>query len=203
MKKLILLASLFCLTLTASAQVKFGIKAGLSTSDIGGKDFVQEDLTLKLKNADYGLHFGAFLRAQGGLFYIQPEVNFNSLSAEYEISDISGTNVFKEKYSNLDVPVLVGLKLGPLRAGAGPVGHINIGKSTSLDSNDTPIVSSDYDKLTFGYQAGLGLDIWRLNFDLRFEGNFQNQGEHISIAGTQVNLSENANRMTFSVGWTF
>ena len=202
MKKLILFATLFFVTLTVSAQVKFGVKAGLSTAGIGGKDFVQEDLTLKLKNANYGMHFGAFLRAKAGLVYIQPEVTFNSLNAEYALEDLSGSSIFKEKYTNLDVPVLVGLKLGPLRLGAGPVGHINISKSSNLN-NDGGIVSQDYKKLTFGYQTGLGLDIWRLNFDLRYEGNFNKVGNHIELGGTQVNLSENGNRMTFSVGYTF
>lgn len=202
MKKLILFATLFAMTLTASAQVKFGLKAGISTSDLSGQDAIQDNLTVKLKNADYGMHFGAFLRAEGGLFFIQPEVTFNSLTANYEVDNFSSKDVFKEKYSNLDIPVLVGLKLGPLRAGAGPVGHINIGKESNLAA-DGIVVSENYEKLTFGYQAGLGLDIWRLNFDLRYEGNFNKVGDNLEVGGTQLNLSKNASRLLFSVGFTF
>ena len=202
MKKLILFVTLFCVTFSLSAQTKFGVKAGISTSDLGGKDFIKDDLTLKLKEAKYGMHFGVFMRAQAAVFFIQPEATLNSINAEYEVDSFSGSSIFKEKYTNLDVPVLVGLKMGPLRVGAGPVGHINIGKKTDL-VNDAVVVSQDYQKLTFGYQAGLGLDIWRLNFDLRYEGNFDKVSDHIELAGTQVNLSKNASRFMFSMGYTF
>jgi len=202
MKKLILFAALFCMTYAASAQLKFGIKAGISTSDLSGQDMIQENLTIRLKNAEYGMHFGAFLRAQAGILFIQPEATFNSINAEYEVENFEGKDIFKEKYSNLDIPVLVGLKMGPLRVGAGPVGHINIGKESNL-ANDGVVVSQNYEKLTFGYQAGLGLDIWRLNFDLRYEGNFNKVGDNLEVGGTQVNLSKNASRLMFSVGYTF
>lgn len=202
MKKLILFAALFSMTISLTAQTEFGIKAGISTTDLSGKDFVKDDLTLKLKDAKYGAHFGVFLRAQGNRFFIQPEATLNSIRAEYQIGEENGANIFKEKYTNLDVPVLVGIKMGPLRLGAGPVGHINIGKSTNL-ADDGAVVSQDYEKLTFGYQAGLGLDIWRLSFDLRYEGNFDKFGDHIELGGTQVNLSQNASRLMFSMGYSF
>ena len=114
MKKLILFATLLVMTFVATAQVKFGLKAGISTTDLSGQDAIQDNLTVELKNADYGVHFGAFLRAQGGIFFIQPEVTFNSLTANYEVDNFSSKDVFSEKYSNLDIPVLVGLKLGPV-----------------------------------------------------------------------------------------
>ena len=202
MKKLILFAALFCMTLSLSAQMKFGIKAGISTTELSGSDFVKDGLTLKLKDANYGMHFGVFARGQAGILFIQPEATFNSISAEYEIENISGSDVFKEKYSNLDIPVLVGLKMGPIRLGAGPVGHINIGKESNLTA-DGVVISQDYEKLTFGYQTGLGIDIWRLNFDLRYEGNFSSVSDHFEIGGTKVNLSKNGSRLLFSLGFTF
>lgn len=202
MKKLMLFAVLFSMAFATQAQLKFGIKGGLSTSDIKPMElFTGQELNLDLKEAGYGLHFGAFVRAQAGPIFIQPEALFNSFNAEYEISDISGSTVFKESYKNLDVPVIIGLKFGPLRMGAGPVAHINLDRSTTL--SDEPNIDDNFEKTSFGYQAGIGLDIWKLNFDVRYEGNFNNVGDHISVGGTDINVGDKPNRILVSMGITF
>ena len=202
MKKLFLFALVLAATVNANAQVNFGIKAGLSTTDISPEEIIQDELSLKINNADYSMHFGVFLRGQAGIFFIQPEALLNSIKAEYELSDISGQSIIREKYTNVDVPVLMGLKLGPIRLGAGPVAHFNIGKSSDINP-ELEVVSRDYETLTFGYQAGVGIDIWRLNFDLRYEGNFNSFGDHIALGGNTFNFSQKPSRIMLSAGIRF
>jgi opacity protein-like surface antigen len=70
---------------------------------------------------------------------------------------------------------------------------------------DDPNFKDMYRNATFGYQAGLGLDILNtLTIDFRYEGSlkrYQNQIEN--LAGTTFNLDDRANAFLFSVGLMF
>ena len=98
---------------------------------------------------------------------------------------------------------MVGFKLGPLRLNAGPSGSLLINSPKDLITN--PDYKNNYNKLTFGYQAGLGFDLLGLlTFDVRYEGclrKYQNQIQ--SLTGTKYNLDDRPNAFLFSVGLMF
>ena len=218
MKKTSLLILLFFLSISLFAQqnkssFRIGIKAGLSTSDIdvnalnildeGGTD----RLSLAVKDAKYGLHAGIVLRAQINKFLIQPEILFNSNTVDYTVEDFDNSdmvnNVLSEKYQYLDIPVLLGFKFGPLRLQGGPVGHIFLDSSSDFfDLNDINY-RQEFENMTIGWQAGLGLDIWSVMIDLRFEGNFTNFGNHLNFAGQQYEFDDSPTRFVASVGYLF
>ena len=99
---------------------------------------------------------------------------------------------------------MVGLKLGPIRINAGPAANIAIGSPKALvtDSN----LKDLYSKTSFGYQAGVGFDLFKLlTFDVRYEGNlkkYQNQIQNIT-GNTTVNLDNRPNAFLFSVDLMF
>ena len=86
MKKLAVIPFLL-ICLYSTAQVRLGLRLGLSTSQLEAEDFnIVENgtdrFTLALKEAQYGIHGGIVIQAEIGNFLLQPEVLFNSNSAK-------------------------------------------------------------------------------------------------------------------------
>lgn len=202
---------LLSLSLTAQAQVNFGIRAGVTTTSIDVNDLNilsengMQNLQLSLQEARYGVHAGILLRFQMKSFFIQPEVLFNSNQSSYTIADAEDMSligeVFSEKYQYLDIPVMFGFKAGPVRLNAGPVGHVFINSTSELFDLDG--YEQRFDDFTFGWQAGLGLDLWKFTVDVRYEGNFSKYGDHIEFFGRRYAFDQAPSRLIFSVGYLF
>lgn len=211
MKKLFF-CSLFLvfLSITAQSQIRFGIKGGVSTTNLStnnlnilGQGGVNR-LTVAVKNANYGINFGVVTQIEIANFFLQPELNFNSTSTDFQVNNLqtpTSSGIFREKYKNLDIPVLLGWRLGPLRLNAGPEGHVFLNSTSDL------FKFSDYKQtfsgLTLGWLGGVGLDIWNLMIDVRYEGNFTKYGSHINFGGTSYQFDKSPSRFLFSVGWMF
>lgn len=186
------------------AQVNFGIKAGLNTFDVKEEVFKSnlDDFTLAVKEAQYGFHAGIFLRAKLGPIQLQPEVIFNSDNVDYTFDQGGlGQSIVNQKYRAIDIPVLVGTKIGPIRLLAGPVGHYHLESISSLEEQVQTSTFSD--ELTLGLQVGAGFDIKKLTFDFRFETNQSKLGESLSIGGQEIAFSQNRNRLIASIGYKF
>lgn len=212
MKKLLAILFTVLIGLPAFSQLNFGIKAGLSTNSITMNDAKQvttggTTYTIdKLKGANYGIHLGVFARLTIFKLYIQPELLFASRSNEYTLSKVNSLTdsiQVSQNFNKINIPVLLGLKFGPLRVNAGPVGSLLIGSPKALIKD--PDFKAMYAKMTFGYQAGFGIDIFKkITFDVRYEGSlkkYQNQIEN--TAGTTFNLDDRPNAFLFSVGLMF
>lgn len=208
-KSMLLFLACFLCFQTLQAQIKAGVKAGLSTMDVKPGQFIitngeqADELGLSLTEANYGGHFGFFVQAKMGNFILQPEVLLNTNMMEYNVKDLETGEVFtkKESFQNLDVPILMGLKLWKFRFTGGPVAHIHLNNTSELVDFDG--YDQKFDEMTWGYQAGVGLDIWKFMFDLRYEGNMQNYDGNMSFFGNDVNFDRTPGRMIASVGIKF
>jgi opacity protein-like surface antigen len=214
MKKLFAFILIVILSLPAFSQIKFGLKAGVSTTSLsmpsittitsGSTTYTVDGLT----SAKYGFHGGAFVRLTLFGVYIQPELLFSTRTNEYTVINVTNqaspvSYVAKQTFNKLDIPVMVGLKLGPLRLNAGPSGSLLINSPKSLITD--PDYKNNYNRMTFGYQAGVGFDLLGLlTFDVRYEGSlkkYQNQIQNLT--GTKYNLDDRPNAFLFSVGLMF
>ena len=214
MKKIIVIAFVVLVSIPAFSQIKFGLKAGVSTNSLsmptiktissGTTSFTVDALTA----AKYGFHGGAFVRLTLFGVYIQPELLFSTRSNEYTVINTTNQSapvsfVAKQTFNKLDIPVMLGLKLGPIRLNAGPAASLLINSPKDLISD--PDYKSRYSRMTIGYQAGLGFDLLSiLTFDLRYEGSlkkYQNQIQN--LAGAKYNLDDRPNAFLFSVGLMF
>ena len=190
MKK-IFFALAFLVAFQATAQfnrklIFIGVRGGanfsrLETQDLSIKrpgastlDFFKTNSTNKT-----GYVVGAYARI-GRKLFIQPEVLLSSKGGTFEIfKDGSTTPVNVDvKFSQIDIPVLIGLKLGPLRFNAGPMASLNIAQGSQLGDALKVYTSQNVNKTieqaTFGFQAGVGLDIRSFNIDLRYESGLSN-----------------------------
>jgi hypothetical protein len=165
MKKLITIILVVLISLPAYSQLKFGIKAGVSTSSLsmatvktltsGTTSYTVDALT----TAKYGFNGGVFMRLTILGLYIQPELLLDTRTNEYTVKNVqtSTSSIVKQNFNKLDIPVMLGYKLGPLRLNAGPSASILI--NTPKDLIDSPDFKGMYNKMTVGYQAGIGVDL--------------------------------------------
>lgn len=212
MKKLMLLFICFVaiqLATTHAQNFKYGIRGGVNTP-LKPADFDEirlkngiDSFKLKLNDANYGFHFGIWARLKISGFYIQPEVSFNSSKVEYKFTKINTTldSVRNETFRNLDIPLMVGTKLGSFRINAGPVAHIRI--SGTSDLTNTAGYAEKFKSSTWGYQAGIGFDAGKVGIDLRYEGNFDNFGNHLTFGGKTYEFSKTPSRFIASAAIAF
>lgn len=189
-------------------QLKAAIKVGFNSTQITNSKQIQfqdpqsiEEFTFQIKEAKYGFHLGAYLKGYIGKFFIQPEFLLNSNTTTYDFSTSLTDHVLSESYQYLDIPFMLGVDMGILNIQAGPVGHVFINSSSELNSFDG--IQSKWEDLSWGWQAGIGFDIWKFNLDLRYEGNLYRYGDHLSFFGQKYTLSNQPSRIITSLGFVF
>jgi len=204
MKKLGILSLLILLTVPGFSQIKFGIKAGAETTTVPSYQLGNGAATIEaLKNASWGYHAGIFLRIGIGPVYIQPEAVFASTSFDYNVTNVTLSELRTQKFNKLNVPLLLGLKLGPFRVNAGPAASVMIG-SPSILIND-PDFKNMYRRTMYGYQAGIGLDILKtLTLDVRYAGSLGERfGDTVTIGGQTFKLDYGQSSFLLSLGLMF
>ncbi|MDX9812748.1 MAG: porin family protein, partial [Bacteroidales bacterium] len=190
MKKLLAVILVIFISLPLFSQVRFGLKGGLSTTSLTMENLKtltsgETQYTVEaLEEGNYGFHAGAFVRINISKFYIQPELLFSSRTNEYSVTELEESpveSISKQQFNKLDLPIMLGFYLGPVRLNAGPSASLLINSPSDLI--DHPDFNAMYQDLTFGYQAGVGVDVLkRLTIDLRYEGSLNKYQTQISNA---------------------
>lgn len=208
MRKFFFVAALMVCASAASAQIfTFGVKAGVNTttdvfknvslSNDGGKT----GCNIINNNAKVGFLAGAYARVSILGFFVQPELYYAQSRSEITLQDIQTTTVRKEvsKFNTLNVPILFGTKIGPLRLNAGPVATIILSNTNIVDNVSG--LKQDMDKANWGLQAGVGVDLWKLSLDARYETSISRLGSAYNTAtGSTVNFGSHPQQFIFTVG---
>ena len=165
MKKLLLsVALLIAVSIGAKAQVSLGIKGGVNFSRISTDNVKESTLT--------GYQAGLFARI-GNTWYLQPELYLSGTGGKFESSDNNTAFNGKVRFTNLNVPLLIGRSFGQkdlnFRVMGGPIYTYQLDNSVSLGSNLSG-AANNFNKSNVGYQVGAGVDIGAITADLRYEG---------------------------------
>ena len=188
MKKYVLSAALLIAAcFSANAQFSLGIKGGVNFSKINSDNLKSSTTT--------GYVVGAFARLGGGV-YLQPELYLSSSGGKFTSND----NVYNAdvKFTNLNVPLLLGVKFGPknlnLRVMGGPIYTSVLSKSENFSSNFNAAYADfgKYKNSTLGFQAGAGIDLGAITADLRYEGG---------LTKINDNFGQRQNLWALSVGF--
>jgi hypothetical protein len=184
---------------------KIGVRAGVTSSSISASDItVPNEYTIEtLNNSKVGLQIGLMSQIKLGGLFIQPEVLIATSGGEVRVNDlVNNTSVVKDqKFTKIDIPVLVGIKMGPLRLGIGPVASMVLKSKSELTDIDK--FDDKFKSATFGYQAGVGLDIWKIALDLKYEGNLSRLGDQVTISGKNYSFDSRGHQIIFGVGFLF
>ena len=196
--------ALFCMC--AASQLDLGVRAGLNISNFRTSEILIPDQHRINSSAEgnLGYHAGGFVRANLFGLFIQPELIFTSISSDFVVEDISDPQnitrqLSKQSIGRVDVPVIIGAKLGNLRIGLGPVGSMIIS-----DKSDLKEISGYEEKIknaTLGYQLGGGFDIWKFTLDVRYEGNLTKLGDYIDTGTVNEKFDSRARQVIFSLGF--
>ncbi|MFP4089277.1 MAG: porin family protein [Cyclobacteriaceae bacterium] len=191
MKRTLIVTAITFIAFTAQAQLfTIGPKIGLSSSKIRVVDDVN---AITSGDSEVGFHAGLFARVSVLGFYVQPEAMFTSASGSIvippSISAQSVESVQELTYNKIDVPVMLGAKIGPLfRVNLGPVFSFILSDDIRSGGALEEVIQ-DYNQANVGYQIGVGLDISKFTVDLRYENNLSALGESVTIPGTNETFS--------------
>jgi len=197
--------SLLLCTTKATSQFSLGLKFGIHSFDLNNpRDiiFPNNNESLAFKDAKIGFQGGLYTKIEIGSLYLEPRFMLNSTKVEYTFNGESGgisNNVVEESFTNLDIPVLLGFGFNVLDIYGGPVAHVNLSSTSDL------VEFSEYNEMfstaTFGFRAGVGIDIGKINIGLEYEGNFSKFGDHINLAGSQFSFDTRPSRLILNVGF--
>lgn len=200
MKKLVLILFTVIISSGAFAQFSWGLKVGATSNNFKLEDPVNITASRTLaaaEDAAWGFHGGAFVRISALGLMIQPEVLFSMAENKMEITETD--EIVNQKFNKLDIPVMLGVKLGPMRLMAGPAASIMLSSETDMTD-----IEGLYKSATFGYQAGVGVDILKkITIDVRYEGGLNNFGDEIEVGGETFTLDGRTNAIVLSAGIMF
>jgi len=149
----------------AKAQLSLGPRAALISSSVS----LEEDLAnIKEGDAQIGYQLGIFARINLIGLFVQPELLFTSSKSALDVTNVGDVSL---NFNKIDVPVMVGMKLGPLRLQVGPSFSFLSSAESETPAGVIEDVKENYKSSTVGYQAGVGIDISKLVIDLKYEGS--------------------------------
>ncbi|HEY4786415.1 MAG TPA: outer membrane beta-barrel protein, partial [Bacteroidales bacterium] len=180
--KVIVLSLAVLIGINAFSQVKLGVRAGISSSSISASNTGDANYQISsLSNTKVGFQGGLVLQISVWGMFLQPEMLLSSTGGEIQVKDVNTSTVINQKFTKLDVPVIIGKKIGPLRLGLGPVASVILNKPSDAVNFSGTSVQNKFHNATFGYQLDLGLDVWKLAFDVKYEGNLSYLGNGVAI----------------------
>lgn len=167
MKKISLSLFLLCCSFFAFSQVtpsfQLGIKGGLNLSKFNTSNTFSSD-------NQAGYYAGLWARIGAAGIHLQPELYLSGKNAT--LKNAAGVES-KVKFTSLDVPVLVGTKIGAagvgLRLNTGPVVSFVLNEDQSLSDAAKAAFNGSFKDQAFAWQFGAGLDLGKLGVDLRYE----------------------------------
>lgn len=190
-------------------QFEWGVKVGISSFDLASEGLVfrndEHKYELNFANAEYGVHFGLYTRISFLGIYAEPAILFNSNTVNYDLGQLSEDGPFStlksETYRNVDIPLLLGTKLGVFRIQGGGVAHFYLDSTSDLFAING--YEQNFKEATYGIQFGAGVDIWRLRFDMLYETNLNPFGDHIMVNGEEFAFDDGADRVVMTLGIRF
>lgn len=175
MKKIFLAVLFAGFNLAAFSQVlpsfQLGIKAGTNLSKLSTENTFSSDNRA-------GYYAGLWARIGAAGIHLQPELY---LSGKNTTLKNSAGEENKVKFTSLDVPVLVGTKIGAagigIRLNTGPVVSFILDDEQSFGDAAGNVFKGNFKGQNFGWQFGAGVDIKNLGIDLRYEAGLSKIGE--------------------------
>jgi len=159
MRKLFLTAFL-CICANGFAQlIQIGPQFSTNITSVDAKNFSSD-------HTNTGIGFAAFARVNLTVFYVQGEFGYGQTNFSV-FQDGRGETEFK--LSGTDASLIAGFKIIPL----GKIGNVRVfagynWKNYSDISSSNNLNSIAFERNNHSVLGGVGVDVWRLTFDVRY-----------------------------------
>jgi hypothetical protein len=207
MKKLVFLCFLLVMGSQSIARnAKFGIKGGMYFSTLPHEisTNINSSTLIALHESNTGYHLGLVGSFVFPGFFIQPEILFTGTGhyMQFQSEEISDAEeFFTQKFRHLSAPLLLGMKVGPLKIGAGPVFSLLLNQYNDSDRfSDIQINMKD---ATVGYQLGVGLQFGSILLEGRYESGLSKYGDGVSVGDQHFDFDMRPRQMILSIGLLF
>jgi hypothetical protein len=215
MKKVLMTLTLLgCLTEANYAQVSFGVRLGKSPSVspktshliINRNDPVNEGL-FNINQVNFSEQIGFMIRTEGPNFWFSAELLYGQSVTNYSMiytreASISEVEpVYQEKKSFLDIPLSAGVKLGVLEVFSG----FNITKDLTMATELSTVegYQTTMPQVHMGWHSGVGVNLGRVLFDIRYKQQFNNYGQGQFINNQELILRNAPGRVMVSAAFRF
>lgn len=187
MKKILLSAFFICFSAVAFSQIlptfQFGVKGGANLSKLSTQNTFSSDNSA-------GYYAGVWARIGAAGIHFQPELYLSGKNSTLTSND-AASQENKVKFTSLDVPLLIGTKIGAagvgVRLNTGPVVSFILDDKQSIGNATNSVFKGDFKNQSVGWQFGAGLDIGKLGVDLRYEAGLSKIGKS-GYNDTKLNL---------------
>ena len=212
MKRNIIFWACMLVLMAVNAQVQLGVRAGIHTGDISGSDVLVtnragvDSLKVKGESANVGFRIGVISRIKlGNTFYVQPELVFRTSSRDYQITD-AFNNVDSVEFRNengflIDIPILAGLKFGPLRIQGGPIASLLLNTNSNLEDVDN--FGRSFNSAKWALQYGFGLDLGSLAIDINRQNFISSTDDTLVIGNSDFDLGGEGDFWIFALAIYF
>lgn len=187
MKRIVLSLILICSGFYAFSQglpaFQFGVKGGVNLAQFKTKDTFDSDN----KGGYYG---GVWARIGAAGIHLQPELYLSGKNSNLVTLTGQENSV---KFTSLDLPILIGTKIGAagfgVRLNTGPVFTFLLNEDQKFQAAAASAFNGDFKKdAILAWQAGVGLDIGKLNIDGRYEYGLSEINSAAGYPTTKLNL---------------
>ena len=176
MKKILLSAFLMLFSTVAFSQLlpsfQLGVKGGANLSKFSTQNTFSSDNRA-------GYYVGLWTRIGAAGIHLQPEVYLSGKNTTFTDDKNIENDI---KFTSLDVPVLIGTKLGAagvgLRLNTGPVFSFILDDEQKFGEAVGNASRLDFKGQNIAWQFGAGVDIGNLGVDLRYETGLSNVHEN-------------------------
>ncbi len=203
MKRIILVFAIFFAASTMGfSQLSFGLKGGLNFSKLPENISVGNagQIVTALDELNTGFHFGGLVFFGLWSGFAQIEILYSQTAQDMMIQMQSAEH-FESKFKNIDIPLNLGLRFGPLKVGVGPIFSYLIKNDENLNLSIN--FGQKLKELTLGYQVGGGLKLGNLVLDLKYQGNLTGYGEQITLGSQTFELDRRPHNFLLSAGLLF
>ncbi len=179
----------------AAGPLRIGFRGGAAVSTYSMDRVVVGGTEIGSRPSSAGYQVGIAARLSiPGFIQIQPELVFHSFKYKYNV----GNHHADIKTSRMELPVLVGFHISALRIFGGPVFRLSNSEKSSM--RDFKV---KYNDSTVAGQFGIGFDIKKFFFDVRYTTYFGRVKNSISYLSNTGAAKVRDDGFTFNMGFLF
>lgn len=224
MKKLLIsIVLLSLLVFKLHGQLSVGLRLGVSPEQNPSTPYLVLNRTdpvnqclFNLEKVTFKPQVGLMVRTENDQFWFAGEILYSQTSSYYSVEYLyrsyftaplgepaTGNDIeeYKIQKDYLELPVSAGFKLGMFEISSG----LSISKNLKVDNQfeDFAGYTTLPSRLTWGWHAGLGVNLQLVLLELRYQRDFTNYGDNQFINGHELTIPNQVDRLSAMIDFRF